>query len=154
MNIITGADQKVLRTKAEPIKIFDENLKKLVKEMKETMLNPSKDGITGIGIAAPQVGVLKRVMLVTFGLNTKNDQVKVMVNPEIIEQSKQQVIMEEGCLSLPGEYGKVKRAAKIKVRWQNTDGAWAEKKLDGWDARIFLHEYDHLEGILFTDYLA
>jgi peptide deformylase len=155
LKIIIGADKKVLRTKALPVEKFDDTLKKLIVEMKAVMFKPTKDGVVGIGIAAPQVGVLKRVMIVTFNMNDpKKQTIKIMVNPEIIEESKKTVVMEEGCLSLPGEFGDIRRASKIKVQWKNENGVLIEKKLDGWDARIFLHEYDHLEGVLFIDYLA
>jgi len=154
LDIVTGADQKVLREKALPVTVFDEELKTFVENMVETMLSPGQgDEVKGIGLAANQVGILKRVMIVTFNVHTKKKhKVVPMINPEIIEFGKSEVTYEEGCLSLPKTFGPVTRAKKIKVRWQNEKGNWCEKKLDGWDARIFLHEYDHLEGVLFIDY--
>ena len=77
-----------------------------------------------------------------------------VINPEIIEVSTKEVVLEEGCLSLPDIYEKISRPAKVKVKWQNQKGHWCERKFDKWDARVFLHEYDHLEGKLFTDYLT
>lgn len=153
--IITGEDKSILRTRCQPVTMFDEKLKRLVSEMTETMLEPEGEHkVRGVGLAAPQVDVDARVMLVTFNVATKKDhKVVTMINPEIVETSEQMVKLEEGCLSLPGVFGKVSRPAKVKARWQNVDGNWCEKKLDGWDARIFLHEYDHLEGVLFIDYL-
>ncbi len=153
--VTTQQNDEFLRKKCEAVTVFNEKLIRMVDEMYETMTMPDpKTEIKGVGIAANQVGILKRIILVTFNYETtKKYKVVTMINPEIIEASKQQVVMEEGCLSVPGEYGKVKRPAKVKVKWQNLEGHWCEKKLDKWDARIFLHEHDHLNGILFTDYL-
>lgn len=154
MEIVTGADSKILRTVCEPVKNFDSPLEEIVANMIDTMLGDQEGGVTGIGIAANQVGLDKRIMIVTFNMESrKNQKVVAMINPEILEQSDKEVLMEEGCLSLPETFGKVKRPQKIKARWQNTKGNWCEKKLDGWDARIFLHELDHLNGKLFIDYL-
>ena len=155
MQIITGADKKILRTVCNPVEKFDGALKKLAEEMEETMLAEDPDTeIRGVGLAAPQVGIDTRFMLVTFNVGTRRaHKVTPMANPEILELSEDKVLMEEGCLSLPGMFGKVLRPAKLKVRWQNLEGRWCEKKLDKWDARIFQHEYDHLQGVLFTDYL-
>ena len=134
--------------------VFDEKLKKTVDAMIATMLSPDQGDVTGIGLAANQVGLLDRIMIVTLNVNTKKDhKVVAMINPEIVWESEDKVVMEEGCLSLPKTFGKVIRPAKIKVKWQNVDGNVCEKKLASWDARIFQHEYDHLEGVLFIDYL-
>jgi len=155
MEIITGADKKILRTVCKPVEKFDVTLKKLAEEMEETMLaqDPETE-VKGVGLAAPQIGVNARFMLVTFHVGRRRaHKVIPMTNPEILEFSKDKVLMEEGCLSLPGMFGKVLRPAKIRVRWQNLDGRWCEKKLEHWDARVFQHEYDHLEGVLFIDYL-
>ena len=154
LEIITGKDEKILRKVCEEVKVFDEKLEKLVSDMTDTMLGDQNGNVTGIGLAAPQVGVDARVMLVTLNVNTKKDhRVVVMINPEITWQSENLVIMEEGCLSLPKVFGDVKRPQKIKARWQNVAGNWCERKFDGWDARILLHELDHLNGVLFIDKL-
>ncbi|HEY5714305.1 MAG TPA: peptide deformylase [Candidatus Gracilibacteria bacterium] len=154
MQIITGEDTKVLRTKAEKVTVFDQALEQTVDAMIETMLSPQQGNVTGIGLAANQVGLLERIMIMTFNVNTKKEhKVVAMINPEILWQSEETVVYEEGCLSLPETFGKVRRASKIQVSWQNTEGHRCEKKLSGWDARVFLHEYDHLDGILFIDYL-
>ena len=153
LDIVVGKDEPVLRAKALPVEVFDKELETLVVSMVETMCNPGQDEVTGIGLAANQVGVLQRIMIVTFNVHTKKKhKIVPMINPEIVEFGKSEVSYEEGCLSLPGQYGPVKRPAKAKVRWQNLEGNWCEKKLDRWDARIFLHEYDHLDGKLFIDY--
>ncbi len=148
-------NSKFLHTKCEEVIDFDEELESVVEEMKETMITPNPESeIKGVGLAANQVGLSKRIIIVTFNYETnKKYKIITMINPEILEISKQEAVIEEGCLSLPNEYAKISRPAKIKVRWQNISGNSCEKKLDKWDARIFLHEYDHLEGVLFTDYL-
>lgn len=148
-------NSKFLHTKCEEVTVFDEKLQNIVDEMYETMTTPDpKSEIKGVGIAANQVGILQRIIIVTLNYETtKKYKIITMVNPKILEISKNNVVIEEGCLSLPDKYAKISRPAKVKVRWQNVDGNWCEKKLDKWDARIFLHEFDHLEGVLFTDYL-
>jgi len=154
LEIVTGEDQKILHTVCQPVEVFDEKLELLVQEMIETMTAPDPEtDVVGIGLAANQVNVDQRVILITLNVGTKKDhKVLAMINPEIVELSPQKVWLEEGCLSLPGMFGKVERPAKVKVRWQNTKGNWCEKKFENWDARIFLHEYDHLEGKLFIEY--
>ena len=117
MQILTGPDNEILRTRATEVTLFDEKLKKTVDEMIQTMLSPDQGDVTGIGLAANQVGLLYRIMIVTFNVNTKKDhKVVAMINPEILWESDDQVVMEEGCLSLPKTFGKVARPAKIKVK--------------------------------------
>jgi peptide deformylase len=156
--IQTGDENKILRKVCAPVKIFDEKLKSTVEEMIETMTTPDpKTDVKGIGIAANQCGVDARILILTLNFHPdksdKNHKICAMVNPEVLEFSKNEVFMEEGCLSVPEKYAPIKRAAKVKVRWKNVAGDFCEKKFDGWDARIFLHELDHLNGKLFTDYL-
>lgn len=153
-SIETGDKNSILRTTCKKVIKFDEGLKSLVDEMTETMLKEDPEtGIRGVGLAANQVGKSIRVMLVSFNVGTKKEQKIVpMINPELTSVSKEKVVMEEGCLSLPGKFDSVARPTKIKARWQNLQGDWLEKVLSKWDARIFLHELDHLNGKLFTDY--
>ncbi len=154
MQIQTGETNPILRKKCPKVEVFDADLEKLVIDMEETMLTPDpKTGIRGIGLAAPQVGIDARVVLITQGLESRRPKVISMVNPEIIEFSKETVVMEEGCLSLPEVFEKLARPRKIKVRWQNLKGNVCERKFEGWEAREIQHEVDHLDGILFTDYL-
>lgn len=154
MKIETGDQNKILRTVCRKVEKFDDDLENLIKEMKSTMLSPSGDNeVTGVGLAANQVGIDQQIMLITCNLDTKKShKVLAMINPEIIELSNHQCVMEEGCLSVPKKFAKLRRPSKVKVRWQNEKGNFCEKKLEKWDARIFLHEYDHLQGKLFTDY--
>lgn len=152
--IETGDTNKILRTHCTVVTKFDAALKKFVAEMEETMMAEDPEtGVRGVGLAANQVGDTRRIVLVTFHVGEKKEpKVTVMINPEITWESPKKVSMEEGCLSLPGIFEKVTRPSRVQVRWQDTDGVWQERKLGKWDARILLHEKDHLDGTLFTDY--
>ncbi|PTV97862.1 peptide deformylase [Halanaerobium saccharolyticum] len=131
----------VLRTKAKKIDEITEKINDLIDNMFETM--SSEDGI---GLAAPQVGILKRIAVVDI----QEDNKIVLINPEIIEEEGK-AVMEEGCLSIPGETGDVIRAEKIKVKTLDRDGNEIEFKAEGLEARAIQHEIDHLDGILFLD---
>jgi len=152
--IQVGTKNEILRKKIQKVTIFDQKLKKIVDDMKKIMTSPEDNKKKGVGLAANQIGLDLQILLVTFNVGTsKKQKIVTMINPEILEVYSQKVIMEEGCLSLPNEKTrKISRVAKIKVRWQNLDGNFCEKKLTKWDARIFLHEYDHLQGVLYIDY--
>ena len=147
---ITVYGDSILRKTIDSIPAVNDELIENIQDMFETMRNAN-----GIGLSANQVGLNKKMFIVDLKGVEGYDDFKplVVINPEIIEHSDDLVIMEEGCLSLPNVYGKVVRPSKVKVKWQNLAGNWCEKKLEDWDARIFLHEFDHLEGIMFTDYL-
>ena len=125
----------VLKKKSRPVEKFDARLAELLDDMRQTL-------------AAVQVGVLRRVVVVDVG-----DGLLELVNPEIIEAEGEQR-ESEGCLSLPGEYGETIRPAVVKVKAQNREGKWCIYKGDGLKARCFCHEIDHLDGILFTERLA
>lgn len=154
LSLETGTNNTILRTPCEKVTVFDDDLQKIIQDMTHTMLAPADNGVTGVGLAANQVGIGKRILLITLNVNTKKRQkVLPMINPEIVELSPSTEIMEEGCLSLPDVYAQVARPSKVKVRWHNEKGIVCERKFDKWDARIFLHEFDHLEGKLFVDYL-
>jgi peptide deformylase len=134
----------ILRKKAEEVKEITEEIKKIAQDMIET-----KRSSQGIGLAAPQVGILKRIIV----LRTENHP-QVLVNPEILEKSKEKEIMEEGCLSFPGLYLKIKRAKRVKVEALDEKGEKIKIQAEGLPARIFQHEIDHLDGILFIDRLS
>ena len=154
LKIQTGLDNEILRTQVSSVRNFDASLKKDVQNMEETMTQKdTKTKVKGVGLAANQVGLNKRIILVTLGVGGKRTKIVPMINPEILWLSKHTSIKEEGCLSIPEVYKKISRPSKVQARWQNIEGNWCEKKFDDWDARIFLHEFDHLEGVLFTDYL-
>ncbi len=131
-----------------------DNLVEIVKNLFDTL---KKEG--GVGLAGPQIGLQKRVFLLdTSPLNEDDPEIEkfeqVIINPEISGSSPETIFLEEGCLSIPGIYESVERPVKIRVRYQDTSFNTIEKELDGMQARIFQHEYDHLEGILFIDRLS
>ena len=135
-----------LRTVAQPVETFDERLGTLIDDMLETMY-----GASGIGLAATQVDVHQRVLV--MDVSDSRDQPRAFVNPEIVDREGEQTC-EEGCLSVPGVYAEVKRANRVKVRAQDRDGKTFEIELDGLAAVCLQHEMDHLQGKLFVDYLS
>jgi peptide deformylase len=139
-NIVKYPDP-ILRERAREVTKFNDRLGKLLDDMAETMYDAH-----GVGLAAPQVGISKRVLVVDVG-----DQLIEMVNPEIIEKSGEQTEPPEGCLSIPGVLGYVKRANFIRVKGQDRDGNPIEIEAEKFLARAFQHEIDHLNGVLFID---
>lgn len=138
----------ILSQAGEPVTVFDEDLKTLVEEMFESMY-----AAHGIGLAAPQIGLSKRLTVIDVNFKKDPADQLVLINPEIVEREGKQV-EEEGCLSLPEIREKVNRAAKVKVRAQNVDGEWFEVEGEELLARALQHEIDHLDGILFLDRLS
>jgi peptide deformylase len=144
MDIITlGSD--LLRQKAEPIKPIGEEYKRIAEEMIDA-LHEGK----GVGLAGPQVGLLKRI----FVVHIERDIPRVFINPTIIMTSQDLVKYEEGCLSIPGLYADVIRPESIRVQAWNERGRPFTLEAEGILARVILHEYDHLEGMLFIDRLS
>jgi peptide deformylase len=135
-----------LRTVAQPVKVFDEALGKLVDDMIETMYQAD-----GIGLAASQVNVHKRLLV--LDVSPAQDSPRVYINPQIVESEGSETC-EEGCLSVPGIYAEVSRAEKIRVVAQDRQGESFEEVIDGMHAVCLQHEMDHLEGKLFVDYLS
>ncbi|MEI7847684.1 MAG: peptide deformylase [Chloroflexota bacterium] len=146
----------VLRKKAKTVTSFDDNLQTLIDDMVETMR-----AAPGVGLAAPQIGVLERVIVIEYYENedTEDDdeeeespkRLYTIVNPEITRKSTEMEEGPEGCLSIPGYLGDVTRHLSITVKGQNRHGQPVTLKLKDWTARIFQHEIDHLYGVLFTD---
>ncbi len=130
----------VLREKCRPVNRVNENIIKLLDNMADTMYDAE-----GVGLAAPQIGIAKRVIVVDAG-----DGLIELINPEILHREGSELDME-GCLSIPGVRGEVNRYAKVKVRGTNREGVKVEYEADGLLARAFQHEIDHLEGVLFVD---
>jgi len=147
---IVTVPNDVLRRKARKITEFDKELQKTIDDMVETMREAP-----GVGLAAPQVGLLDRLVVVEYEEDDeKEDSPKklyVVVNPEIISASEETEMGIEGCLSIPGLVGEVERSLEVVVRGQNRRGQPVKIKANGWLARIFQHEIDHLDGILYTD---
>jgi peptide deformylase len=135
-----------LRTKAEPVTVFDSALKQLVDDMFETMY-----AANGVGLAATQINVHKRVLVAD--MSEERDQPLALINPEILEKDGTQVY-QEGCLSFPGIFADVTRALKVKVRSQNVQGETFELEVEGPLAVCIQHEMDHLAGKVFVDYLS
>ena len=131
--------EPALHKVCKPVTNFDAKLHKLLDDMKDTLLDAQ-----GVGLAAPQVGILRRVVLVDTG-----EEILELINPELIETSGEQV-GAEGCLSVPGKYGLVKRPMVAKVRAQDRYGDWYEAEGEELIARCFCHELDHLDGIVYT----
>lgn len=145
-------DEPMLLKKSRPVTDFNERLHILLDDMKETL-----QAAEGAGLAAPQVGILRRVVLVLDTGGNNGDasadslpgRIMELINPEIIEKDGEQEGME-GCLSLPNKVGIVKRPQKVKVRAYNRYGKEFEKEVQGFTARAMCHEIDHLDGVLYT----
>ncbi len=143
---ILTAEEPQLYKKSREVTKFDERLHQLLDDMTETLAESG-----GVGLAAPQVGILRRAVIV-LETNVDDDEDEYfieLVNPEIVGTSGEQT-GAEGCLSVPNEYGVVKRPEYVRVRAQDRDGEFFEVEGEGLTARCFCHEIDHLEGILFT----
>ena len=134
--------EPALHKVCKPVTDFDAKLHKLLDDMTETLIESG-----GVGLAAPQVGILRRVFLVDIG--EEENEIVEFINPEILETDGEQV-GPEGCLSVPGKYGLVKRPYYAKVRAQDRDGDWYEVEGEELIARCFCHELDHLDGIVYT----
>lgn len=130
----------VLNKHCHPVTKFDRKLHILLDDMRETLIHSG-----GVGLAAPQVGILRRVVVVDTG-----EDILELVNPELLETDGEQE-GAEGCLSVPGKYGLVKRPYYAKVRAQDRDGQWFEAEGEEIVARCFCHELDHLDGIVYTE---
>ena len=137
---IMTVKEPCLHKVCRPVEKFDKKLHKLLDDMKETL-----EDAGGVGLAAPQVGVLRRLFIVDTG-----EEMLELVNPELVETSGEQE-GAEGCLSVPGKYGLVKRPNYAKVRAQDRDGNWFEVEGEELIARCFCHELDHLDGIVYTE---
>ena len=135
--------EPALHKVCKPVTDFDAKLHKLLDDMTETLIESG-----GVGLAAPQVGILRRVFLVDVGM--EENEIVEFINPEIIETDGEQV-GPEGCLSVPGTYGLVKRPYYAKVRAQDRNGEWFEAEGEELIGRCFCHENDHLDGIIYTE---
>ncbi len=145
LKIQTGVDNIILRTKSKIILKIDKNIKNLIKDMCDTL------DLDGIGLAAPQVGHNLRIVLVTMNSGKKNQNTVVMINPEILKFSDNMTIMEEGCLSLPKVFAKLKRPNEVLLKYFDEKMKEHLLHLTDLNARIVQHEIDHLDAILFVD---
>ena len=146
--ILTEPDP-ILRKKCEPLEKVDTDTKKLMDDMLETMY-----AAPGIGLAAIQVGILKRLIVIDITKGEEKKSPIFLINPSIVHQSKKTSVYEEGCLSLPGQFAEIERPAECTVKFINYDGKEKELKTDGLLATCVQHEIDHLNGVLFIDYLS
>ncbi|CEM18852.1 unnamed protein product [Vitrella brassicaformis CCMP3155] len=139
-----------LRAKNEEIREFStEGVKRLVTRMFKLMYAAG-----GVGLAAPQVGINKRLMVFNpSGRMRRKDSEMILLNPQIVDQSLQKDVMDEGCLSFPDMNGPVTRSMEITVQYNTLDGKSTKRTLSGWEARIFQHEYDHIDGVVYIDRL-
>lgn len=137
---ILTTEESALHKVCKEVTNFDGRLCRLLEDMRETLIESG-----GVGLAAPQVGILRRVVLVDTG-----EEILELINPVLVETDGEQV-GPEGCLSVPGKYGLVKRPYYAKVRAQDRDGNWFEAEGEELIARCFCHELDHLDGIIYTE---
>ena len=137
---ILSDSEPALHKVCKPVESFDSKLHRLLDDMRETLIESG-----GVGLAAPQVGILRRVVLVDNG-----EQILELVNPTLLETDGEQE-GPEGCLSVEGKYGLVKRPYYAKVRAQDRNGNWFEAEGEELTARCFCHELDHLDGIIYTE---
>ena len=137
---ILTVEEPALHKTCRPVEEFDQKLMRLLKDMRDTLVDSG-----GVGLAAPQVGILRRVVLVDTG-----EEILELINPSLVETDGEQV-GPEGCLSVPGKYGLVKRPYYARVRAQDRNGNWFEAEGEELIARCFCHELDHLDGIIYTE---
>lgn len=144
---IVYTPDEVLRRKAHKITTFDKKLQQLIDDMIDTLHDAP-----GVGLAAPQVGVSEQLIIVEYSENDEDrPKLYAVVNPEIVKPSDDMEMGIEACLSIPGVAGEVERHTAITVKGLNRYGKPVKYKVSGWLARIFQHEIDHLDGVLFTD---
>ena len=138
-----------LRAIAEPIEKVDAEVKKLAKDMLDTMYDAP-----GIGLAGPQIGAMKRIVVMDLAKEGEKPDPIVMINPEILKYSEETVTSEEGCLSIPEIYYDVERPAEVTVKYTDLDGKTVERDATERLAICIQHELDHLDGVLYIDYLS
>ncbi len=139
----------ILRKKSKPLEKVDDEVRKLMNDMLDTMYYAP-----GIGLAAIQIGILKRIVVIDISKDKEKKEPLFLVNPEIISKSSKTSTYEEGCLSLPGQFAEVERPAECVLKYIDYSGKKKELKADGLLATCIQHEVDHLNGVLFIDYLS
>lgn len=144
---VTLFPNPVLRRQARTVDAFDDELRQLVEAMFVTMRESQ-----GVGLAAPQVGLQLRVMVLNHTAEEGDD--RVMINPEIVERTGEATAYEEGCLSFPAIFAEVQRPDSCRVSWQDLDGKPREAVFEGFESRVIQHEHDHLVGVLLVDRMS
>ena len=148
LEILTIPDPRLKRKSIE-INSFDDQLKKTVADMYETLYATGN----GIGLAAPQVGILKRIVVIDLKVDGNSSPI-TFINPKIVRFSENKSVNEEGCLSIPDYYSEIERPQEVDVEWYDEEGKKSHKTLNGLLSICIQHEIDHLNGILFIDYLS
>ncbi len=148
LNILTAPDPR-LKVKCKPVAKVDDEIRRLMDDMLETMY-----AAPGIGLAAAQVGVHKQVLVLDIAREGEEKAPLRMANPEIVWVSDEDAVFEEGCLSVPEQYAEVQRPARIRVRYLDHENEIREIEADGLLATVIQHEMDHLDGVLFIDHLS
>ncbi|MEQ9327232.1 MAG: peptide deformylase [Rhodospirillales bacterium] len=146
--IITAPDPR-LKVVCEPVETVTDDIRKLMDDMLETMY-----AAPGIGLAAPQVGVTRRVVVIDTAREDEKPSPMRLVNPEVVWASEETKIYDEGCLSVPEHYSEVERPDRVRLRYLDTDNRQVEIEVDGLTAVCVQHEIDHLDGILFVDHIS
>ena len=139
----------ILRSKAAPVERIDEDLRRLLADMLETMYDAP-----GVGLAAPQIGVSRRIFVMDSAKGEEPPAPRFIINPEILDQREEMRVYEEGCLSLPKIFAEIERPAGILLRYVEPSGEVREEWLEGHAATVAQHELDHLNGVLFVDHLS
>ena len=146
--ILTEPDP-FLRQKSKPVEKVDDSIRKIMDDMLETMYDAP-----GIGLAAIQIGIPKRIIVLDISKDPEKKEPMYFINPEKVYTSKDQATYEEGCLSVPGQFAEIDRPDKCHIKYLDYNGDSKELKAEGLSATCIQHEIDHLEGILFIDYLS
>ena len=139
----------ILRKKCAPLEKVDDDIRKLMKDMLETMYDAP-----GIGLAAVQIGILKRLVVLDVSKDENKKDFLFLINPEIISKSENSSVYEEGCLSLPGQFAEIERPAECFLKYIDLNGKEKKLKANGLLSTCIQHEVDHLNGVLFIDYLS
>ena len=139
----------ILRKKCAPLEKVDDDIRKLMKDMLETMYDAP-----GIGLAAVQIGILKRLVVLDVSKDENKKDPLFLINPEIISKSENSSVYEEGCLSLPGQFAEIERPAECFLKYVDLNGKEKKLKAKGLLSTCIQHEVDHLNGVLFIDYLS
>lgn len=148
LDILTAPDP-VLKKKADPVEEITDEIRTLLDDMLETMYDAP-----GIGLAAPQVGVLKRVIVVDVAGDDEDPAPMKMINPEVVWSSDETDLYEEGCLSVPESFSEVERPERVRIKYQDETGELCEIDADGLLSTCVQHEIDHLDGTLFIDHIS
>lgn len=146
LQLVTGIDSKILRAKSLEVKKIDKKVKKLIADMIDTVID-----CDGLGIAAPQVGANVRIYIARLNFNTPSEMWVPMINVKFLSVGEETSEHEEGCLSIPGKFGVIRRATEVTIEYSDLKGQRRTLHLEGLNARIMQHETDHLDGVLIAD---